>query len=334
MKAILYQHSIRPYTTFNIAARSAEFVSVQSIAELKEALEGIPPQKIRLLGGGSNMLWTKDFEGRTIHLNLKGITTIETTENEVLVDVEAGENWHDFVLWTLKNDLGGVENLALIPGNVGTAPIQNIGAYGVELKDVMESCTLLHRNNLKEDSLSTAACRLGYRDSIFKNKLKDQVVITSVRFRLSKAPHSLHTSYGALAQELATRDQTIQEVAQAVIRIRQRKLPDPKEIGNCGSFFKNPIVSQSVFLALQEKYPNLPSYAADSGVKIPAAWLIDQLGFKGIRRGDAGVHPNQALVLVNYANASGAEIWALAQEIQEAVKTTFGIALEAEVTRY
>ena len=178
MKAILYQHSIRPYTTFNIAARSAEFVSVQSIAELKEALEGIPPQKIRLLGGGSNMLWTKDFEGRTIHLNLKGITTIETTENEVLVDVQAGENWHDFVLWTLKNDLGGVENLALIPGNVGTAPIQNIGAYGVELKDVMESCTLLHRNNLKEDSLSTAACRLGYRDSIFKNKLKDQVVIT------------------------------------------------------------------------------------------------------------------------------------------------------------
>ena len=334
MKAIQYDHSIRPYTTFKVDARSAQYVSVDSLSSLKEALQSRPNGAIRILGGGSNMLWREDYPGRTIHINLKGIEKVAETDTQVSVKVQAGENWHEFVLWALKNDLGGIENLALIPGSVGAAPIQNIGAYGVELKEVMEECTFLQKDTLTERVLSVADCQLNYRDSIFKNELKGKGVVTSVQFRLAKSPHPLHTSYGALENQLQGRPRTIQSVAEAVIRIRQNKLPDPKQIGNCGSFFKNPILSHSRFEALQKKHPQLPSYPSKTGVKVPAAWLIDQLGFKGVRRGDAGVHPKQALVLVNHGNATGAEIWALAEDIQKAVHAQFGIALEPEVTCY
>ena len=334
MKAIQYDHSIRPYTTFKVDARSAQYVSVDSLSSLREALQSRPNGAIRILGGGSNMLWRKNYPGRTIHINLKGIEKVAETDTQVSVKVQAGENWHEFVLWALKNDLGGIENLALIPGSVGAAPIQNIGAYGVELKEVMEKCTFLQKDTLTERVLSVADCQLNYRNSIFKNELKGKGVVTSVQFRLTKRPHRLHTSYGALEDQLQGRPRTIQSVAEAVIRIRQNKLPDPKQIGNCGSFFKNPILSLSRFEALQKKHPQLPSYPAKTGVKVPAAWLIDQLGFKGVRRGDAGVHPKHALVLVNHGNATGAEIWALAEDIQKTVHSQFGIALEPEVTCY
>ena len=334
MKAIQYDHSIRPYTTFKVDARSAQYVSVDSLSSLREALQTHTNGAIRILGGGSNMLWRENYPGRTIHINLKGIEKVAETDTQVSVKVQAGENWHGFVLWALKNDLGGIENLALIPGSVGAAPIQNIGAYGVELKEVMEKCTFLQKDTLTERVLSVADCQLNYRNSIFKNELKGKGVVTSVQFRLTKRPHRLHTSYGALEDQLQGRPRTIQSVAEAVIRIRQNKLPDPKQIGNCGSFFKNPILSLSHFETLQKKHPQLPSYPTKTGVKVPAAWLIDQLGFKGVRRGDAGVHPKQALVLVNHGNATGAEIWALAEDIQKAVHAQFGIALEPEVTCY
>lgn len=334
MKAVQYQHSIRPYTSFNIEAKTKEFVVVESLSELKESLRNYDTEKIRLLGGGSNMLWTTDFPGRTLHVNLKGITLVEENDNNALVEVKAGENWHDFVKWSLDQNLGGIENLALIPGNVGSAPIQNIGAYGVELKDVMTQCTILWRESLEEEILTTEKCQLSYRDSIFKNEYKNKTVITSVQFKLYKSPHQLKTSYGAIEEELKGKEKTIQEVAQAVIRIRTSKLPDPAKIGNCGSFFKNPILSQKQFELVLEKHPTIPHFPATTGVKVPAAWLIDQLGFKGMRRGDAGVHPKQALVLVNYGSASGKEIWDLAIEIQKAVKNHFGIPLEAEVTCY
>lgn len=334
MNTLYKDFNIAAHTTFGIAAQTAEFVSVNTIEDLKENLRTAPAAGVRILGGGSNILWTEDFPGRTIHVNLKGIHVVSETDQAVIIEAQAGENWHELVLWAIEHQLGGLENLALIPGNVGTAPIQNIGAYGVELKDVLEQCTVIHRKDLTEHTFSLKDCELSYRDSVFKNKLKNQVVITAVQLRLQKKPHSLHTSYGTLEQELKGKTRNIQEVAQAVIRIRQRKLPDPNEIGNCGSFFKNPVVSKSNFKTLQKKYPTIPSYPTTSGIKIPAAWLIDQLGFKGLRRGDAGVHPHQALVLVNYGNASGTEIWTLAEEIQNAVLDNFGIALENEVTRY
>lgn len=334
MNSLHKNFNIAAHTTFGIEAQTAEFVSVESITSLKENLRTAPKAGLRVLGGGSNMLWTQDFPGRTIHVNLKGIRRVSETNQSVIIEVQAGENWHDLVLWTIENQLAGIENLALIPGNVGAAPIQNIGAYGVELKDVLVQCSVIYRSDLSEQILSVVDCKLGYRDSIFKNELRDKVVITAVQFRLKKPPHAPNTAYGSLEQELKGKPKNIEEVAQAVIRIRERKLPNPKEIGNCGSFFKNPVVSKTKFESLQNNYPTLPSYPVSEGVKIPAAWLIDQLGYKGLRRGDAGVHPHQALVLVNYGQASGAEIWALAEEIQTAVFKKYDILLENEVTRY
>ena len=334
MKTIVANQSIKPYTTFGIDAITAEFSSVTTLEELKEQLSSLPKSGVRILGGGSNMLWTQDFSGRTLHVNFKGIKIISEDDHSVIVEAQAGENWHELVLWTLQHNYGGVENLALIPGNIGAAPIQNIGAYGVELKDVFVQCRVIHIDNLKEEVLDAAACQFGYRDSIFKGQLKNKVVITAVQLRLRKVPHTLNTAYGALEKELEGKSQTIQEVAQAVIRIRQSKLPDPKKIGNCGSFFKNPVIGYDTFEGLQARFPEIPSYPAPTGRKLPAAWLIDRLGFKGLRRGDAGVHPHQALVLVNYGEAKGSEIWSLAQEIQKAVFEKFGVTLEAEVTRY
>ena len=324
--------SLRTYNTFGIDVKSKKFIGIQSTDVLKAVLAENQGAEVLLLGGGSNLLLTKDFDGLTIRIENRGIEILKEDEYGARIKVAAGENWHDFVLWCLKKDFGGVENLALIPGSVGAAPIQNIGAYGVELSQVFESCEAMSRETGEIKTFNKTECEFGYRNSIFKNTLKEQYIITSVEFNLTKAPHQINTSYGGLSEKIESKSPSIQTVAQTVIEIRSAKLPDPRLIGNSGSFFKNPVLGSEQFAALQQQHPNLPHYPDQKGkVKIPAAWLIDYLGFKGYRKNDAGVHQNQALVLVNYGNASGAEIKKLAQEIKDKVLENFKIDLEFEV---
>lgn len=325
--------SLKAYNTFGIDAKARNFIGVSSQKELKQALRKVYASELLVLGGGSNMLLTKDLDKTVVHINLKGKEILEQDEGSVLVRAKAGENWHEFVLWCLENDFGGLENLSLIPGNVGSAPIQNIGAYGVELKDSFVSCETVNVKTLETRTFSNEACHFGYRNSVFKNELKNQFVISSVSFKLTKKNHVLHTGYGAIQGELAgIENPGIRDVSDAVIKIRQEKLPDPKEIGNSGSFFKNPVVPIEKFKTIQKQYPEIPSYVAEEGhMKIPAGWLIEQAGFKGYRKGDAGVHKKQALVLVNYGNASGMEILNLAKEIQKKIQNDYGILLEFEV---
>ena len=326
------QHSLKAFNTFGIDQTAETFVAVESTKELKEALNLAQFEQKFILGGGSNLLLTQPIKGLCIHIALKGINVIQEDDKTVIVEAMAGENWHDFVCWTLEQGYGGLENLSLIPGNVGTSPIQNIGAYGVELKDVFESCTAFDRHNLTQRTFSREDAQFGYRSSFFKTKGKGQYVISAVQFRLTKKGHVINTSYGAIKEALGNKESTPQNIAHAVISIRQSKLPNPAELGNSGSFFKNPVITKVQFDQLLTTFPNLPSYPQENGeVKVPAGWLIDQLGFKGKRIGDAGVHKKQALVLVNYGNASGQEILALAQKIQAAVKESFNISLEAEV---
>jgi len=253
----------------------------------------------------------------------------------VLLEVAGGENWHEFVIYAIDNDLGGVENLSLIPGNVGTSPIQNIGAYGVELKDVFYQCKAVHKNTLEEHVFTLQDCAFGYRDSVFKNELKNQYVITSVVFRLTKKDHKLNTDYGAIFDTLKAKGittPTLKNISEAVIEIRQSKLPDPKKIGNSGSFFKNPIITQNRFAELRKEHVEIPFYPLENDmVKVPAGWLIEQSGFKGKRYGDAGVHNRQALVLVNHGNATGKEVWDVAMRVQNGVEEKFGIKIMPEV---
>lgn len=325
--------SLKSYNTFGIDCRAQAFCEVNSVASLKELLSTYGNGRLFIIGGGSNILLTQDVEALVVHINLKGISILEESENSVLIEAKAGENWHEFVQYCIANDLGGLENLSLIPGNVGTAPIQNIGAYGVELKDVFESCSAIHRKTLETETFDRERCEFGYRDSIFKKHAKDQYIITAVRFRLQKPPHRLKTSYGAIQSQLdGIGSPSIKDVAEAVIAIRQSKLPDPKELGNSGSFFKNPVLDAKAFQTFRLQHPQAPFYEVSANeFKVPAGWLIEQAGFKGKRFGDAGVHKNQALVLVNYGNASGKEIWELALQIQREVKALFNIYLEAEV---
>jgi UDP-N-acetylmuramate dehydrogenase len=327
--------SLKPYNTFSIDVAAETFYHITTEEDLIKVLAAQKNKEFFILGGGSNMLLTKDIELPVLHLDLKGIHIISETKKDVTLKVSAGENWHDFVIYCINNNYGGLENMALIPGNVGTAPIQNIGAYGVELKDSFYSCTAIHIKSQESHTFSKEACEFGYRNSIFKNQLKGQYIITSVSFCLTKKDHVLRTEYGAIQQELETNkidNPTIKDISEAVIAIRQSKLPDPKELGNSGSFFKNPVVDLATFTTFQKKYPQAPFYKiSDLEYKIPAGWLIEQAGFKGKRYGDAGVHKNQALVLVNYGNATGKEIWALAMKIQQVVLNTFGITIEAEV---
>ena len=324
--------SLRPYNTFGIDVKSKKFVGVQSTDELKAVLKQHQGAQLLVLGGGSNLLLTQNFEGLTIRIETRGIEIVKEYDRSARVKIAAGENWHDFVLWCLENDLGGVENLALIPGSVGAAPIQNIGAYGVELREVFESCEALSIKTGDIKIFNKVDCQFGYRNSIFKNALKGQYIITSVQFNLTKAPHQVNTFYGGLSEKLGAKSPDIQSVAQAVIDIRSAKLPDPGQIGNSGSFFKNPVIPAKQFMELQQQYPNMPRYPDQEGkIKIPAAWLIDHLGYKGYRMNDAGVHQNPALVLVNYGNASGAEIKKLAQAIKDNVLENFAIHLEFEV---
>lgn len=327
--------SLKPYNTFGIDVQAKRFTQVNAIPALKQLIQTFPDEPYFILSGGSNMLLTQDIEQLVIKLNIKGIEIIKEDEAFVWVESQASEVWHDFVQWTLARDYGGLENLSLIPGHVGTTPVQNIGAYGVEIKDTMVSCKALNIDTLAIEEFSNVDCQFGYRESIFKKEAKDRYIILSVVYRLTKKNHRLQTNYGVINSELERMGvvtPTIQDISQAVIAIRSSKLPNPAELGNSGSFFKNPIVSKAVFETLQKKYPTLPYYTLDEEhFKIPAGWLIETSGYKGYRIGDAGVHSKQALVLVNYGNAQGIELKKLAETIQNEIFSIFAIHLEAEV---
>ena len=311
-----------------------EFITIESKKDLIEALN-TNPSNMLILGGGSNMLLTKDVDALVLHINIKGIKVVSNSENNVRVEVAAGENWHEFVSWCLDKNYGGVENLSLIPGNVGTAPIQNIGAYGVELKDSFVSCQALDVDTKELRTFTKKDCNFGYRNSVFKEELKGQYIITSVIFELSSHQHITKTNYGAIEAELKKNgvvNPTIQDISTAVISIRNSKLPNPKVLGNSGSFFKNPVIAHSKFEIIKEQFPDIPHYiVSDATVKIPAGWLIETAGFKGKKFGSYGVHDKQALVLVNYGNASGKDLLQLSIQIQEAILIIFGIHLESEV---
>ncbi|QTY27380.1 UDP-N-acetylmuramate dehydrogenase [Flavobacterium sp. CS20] len=327
--------SLKNNNTFGIDVKAKQYISVENFEELKHILKRFYTEEIFVLGGGSNMLLTKDISKTVIHINTKGKKIVDEKNNHIIIDADAGEVWHDFVMWTINQGFGGLENLALIPGKVGSAPIQNIGAYGRELKDVFVSCEAIHRQTLALKTFTKQDCKFGYRQSVFKQELKDIYIITKVRFKLTKKHHDLKTDYGAIENELnkmkVSKPQP-KDIAQAVIAIRQSKLPDPKQIGNSGSFFKNPIVNKLQFEKLKHQHPNIPHYKIDNNsIKIPAGWLIEQSGLKGYRDGDAGTHDRQALVLVNHGNACGKDILELSKKIQNTVLQNFDIKLSPEV---
>jgi len=327
--------SLKPFTTFGIDQKAKFFTSVGTLSELKAALLAAKEKQLPvfILGGGSNILLTRDIEGLVIKLEIKGIHLVKEEGDQLWVEVGAGEMWHELVQHSIAQDWAGLENLSLIPGTVGASPMQNIGAYGVEIKDVFESLQAMHRETLVMHSFDAAACQFGYRESVFKQTLKDQYVITSVTFRLTKTAN-FHLEYGAIREVLASNgvDQpSIRDISNAVIQIRQSKLPDPKEIGNAGSFFKNPTIPTTQFDTLKASFPSIPGYPSTEGVKVAAGWLIEQAGWKGKRIGDVGVHAKQALVLVNYGGGSGEEIKSLSQQIQASVFDKFGIQLHPEV---
>ncbi|MEP2280426.1 UDP-N-acetylmuramate dehydrogenase [Maribacter sp.] len=333
---IIHEHfSLKNYNTFGIDATARFFVEVTSIEELQDILGNKNYDRKIIIGGGSNILLSDYIEALFIHVDLKGKKIISESNETVEVQVMAGENWHDMVMWTLDQNFGGLENMSLIPGNTGTAPIQNIGAYGVELKDCFVSCEAVSIENQELVTLNKEDCKFGYRDSFFKNEGKDKYVITSVTFSFSKKDHKINSGYGAIEQQLekdSISDPSIKDISNAVISIRQSKLPDPKVLGNSGSFFKNPIVEKEIFEEFILNNSEAPFYkVSDEYYKIPAGWLIEQCGFKGKRFGDAGVHKNQALVLVNYDNATGKDILNLAAKIIDAVKTKFNIEISPEV---
>lgn len=332
---IINQFSLKNYNTFGIEAKAKQFVVVHNIEELQAILKEHKLENKFILGGGSNMLLTQDIDALVIHIDLKGKKIIKDDDDFVWVESMAGENWHEFVLWTIGQDFGGLENMSLIPGNVGTTPVQNIGAYGTEIKDTFVYCEAMHIDNQQMRVFTNEECHFGYRESIFKNAIKDQYIITSVVFKLSKRNHKINTSYGDIIAELTKNNiehPTLQDVSNAVIAIRRSKLPDPKELGNSGSFFKNPIISKAEFELIHRKFPEMKFYeVSETEVKVPAGWLIEQAGFKGKRFGDAGIHKNQALVLVNYGNATGVQILDISKNIQQTIFDTFGIHIEAEV---
>jgi UDP-N-acetylmuramate dehydrogenase len=325
--------SLKAYNTFGIDVNAKRFIRVDSVYQLQQLLK--VEKDVFLISGGSNMLLTKDIDKLVVHIDIKGISIDKEDDNFVYLTVNAGENWHEFVLYCVAQNYGGLENLSLIPGNVGTCPIQNIGAYGVEVKDTITKLEAINIETTKLHTFSNEDCNFGYRNSIFKNKVKGEFVITSVAFKLTKQNHNLNTSYGAIETELSSKNiinPSLKDISNAVIAIRQTKLPDPKEIGNSGSFFKNPVITKSAFINLQKEYPNIPSYEiSENEIKVPAGWLIETAGFKGKRFGDYGVHEKQALVLVNYNNASGKDIYTLAEEIQKHILNQFKIDLEIEV---
>jgi UDP-N-acetylmuramate dehydrogenase len=333
---ILQNVSLKKYNTFNINTTTKYFAVFTTADELKELLsqkEYANDYKF-ILGGGSNILLTKNIDGLVLKNELKGIELVKEDLRHFYVKAGAGENWHQFVMHCIDHNYAGLENLSLIPGNVGASPMQNIGAYGVEIKDVFESLEALNKKDQTIHTLSANDCAFGYRESIFKSKYKDQFVILNVTYRLNKIP-VFNTSYGAVEHELermGIKELSIRNISQAVINIRSSKLPDPNKIGNAGSFFKNPTISAQRFQKLEKLHNKIPHYIADENhIKIPAAWLIEQSGWKGYRNGDAGVHIHQPLVLVNYGNAAGKDIYELSEQIRQSVERKFEIELEREV---
>lgn len=334
--AISSNISLKSYNTFGIDAFAKYFTAVHSIQHIQELLHSKEYQNNAhlILGGGSNMLLTKNVDALVIKNDLKGIEVVRETDENVFVKCAAGEVWHEFVMWCIDKNYGGLENLSLIPGCTGASPMQNIGAYGVEIKDTFYELEAIHATTGQLKVFSKQDCEFGYRESVFKHQHKNQFIITSVTFQLSKQP-TFHIEYGAIKQELDAMnisELNIKAISQAVINIRSSKLPNPKEIGNAGSFFKNPEVPSNVFHKLKEEFPNLVAYPLDnSNYKLAAGWLIEQSGLKGYRVGDAGVHKLQALVLVNYGKATGNEIYDLSTHVLQTVKAKFGVELEREV---
>ena len=334
--------SLKAFNTFGLAAVAKYFTEIRSIEEFEElrAEKRFPEERKLILGGGSNILLTGDFDGWVIKNMFPGIAVVSETETEVIVTAGAGEVWHDLVMWCIKRGYAGFENLSLIPGLTGAAPIQNIGAYGVEAKDTFRELEAIEIHSGARVKFNEKDCVFGYRDSVFKHKLKDKFLILSVSFRLIKlaSPQAIYhyrTEYGDVRRTLETMnvpELSLRAVSDAICQIRRAKLPDPKELGNAGSFFKNPAILQDLFKTLSEKYPKMPHYPQDDGtVKIPAGWLIEQCGWKGKTVGRAGVHKDQALVLVNYGGAAGREILELSEAIRQSVRERFGIELFHEV---
>lgn len=337
MLAVHHNVSLQPFNTFGIAARAQAYARITEIGQLAEvpALPEFKAGRYLVLGGGSNILLTQDFEGLVIHIGIGGIHVAGMDTDYVWVRAGAGHNWHALVQHCVARGWGGIENLSLIPGTVGAAPVQNIGAYGVELKEVFELLQAYDFRTQQFVTMNAEACAFGYRDSIFKQpENKNRYAITDVTLRLRRQP-VVSLKYEALQKELASADPAtvgIAAVSQAVIRVRQSKLPNPAQIGNAGSFFKNPTVTAQTFQALAVAYPGIPAYPQpDGSVKLAAGWLIEQCGFKGKRVGNTGSHAQQALVLVNYGGATGAEVLALANSIQHTVRERFGVLLELEV---
>ena len=332
--------SLKPYNTFGLDVKAKLFSSFRNTRELSELINQSSQEAKLVLGGGSNILFTKDFDGLVLKNEIKGIEKTGEDDNSIYIKAGAGENWHQFVLYCIQNNWAGVENLSLIPGNVGASPMQNIGAYGVEIKEVFHELKAFHIQEKTNYTFTLKDCEFGYRESVFKKKYKDEFVILNVTYKLKKVP-TFNISYGAIEQELEKmrlEKLTIAAVSQAVINIRSSKLPDPAQIGNAGSFFKNPSVAKEKFESLQSEFPGIVGYNnADSTVKLAAGWLIEHSGpqqslsWKGYRKDDAGVHSKQALVLVNYGTAKGNEIYMLSESIVDSVQQKFGVVLEKEV---
>lgn len=333
--------SLKPFNTFGIDVNARYFAAFTDEIILEDILTSYPDTPLFILGGGSNILFTKDFDGLVLKNEIRGFEELYEDDQYVYVKAGAGENWHQFVSYCISRNWAGLENLSLIPGNVGAAPIQNIGAYGVELQNVFHSLEAFHRKGKKMVTFTSGDCAFGYRESVFKKKFKDEFVLLTVTLKLRKHPF-FHIDYGNLKQELdkmGVKELSIRAVSQAVINIRNSKLPDPRQLGNAGSFFKNPLIPALEYKTLKEKFPEIPSFVShDNFIKVPAGWLIEQCGpavpgasWKGYRKGDAGCYDKQALVLVNYGHAKGQDIYHLSEEIATSVKTKFGISLEREV---
>jgi UDP-N-acetylmuramate dehydrogenase len=333
---ILQNQSLKPYNTFGISATASYFAEINTIKQLQDVLQSKTAidNNVVILGGGSNVLLTQHVDALVIKNNLLGKNIIAETDTTITVEAAAGEPWHQFVLWTIAQGFNGLENLSLIPGTVGAAPMQNIGAYGVEIKDTVTAVTALHLATKQLHTFTNADCKFGYRESVFKAALKNQYIITSVQFTFNKLA-SINTSYGDIQKILDAKNistPTAKDISDAVIQIRQSKLPDPDVIGNAGSFFKNPTIALDAYQQLQTTYPTMPGYVVTPDtIKVPAGWLIEQCGWKGFREQDYGVHHLQALVIINFGNATGQQIYDCSQRIIDSVHNKFGILLHREV---
>ena len=333
MNKISSNFSLKEYNTFNIDVKSDKFISINSEDQIIDFLsQNKREENIFVLGGGSNVLFSKDYKGTIVHISIKGKKIIKELDDSIIIEVSSGENWHEFVKWSIENNYGGIENLSLIPGNVGAAPIQNIGAYGVELKDVFDSCRVLLIDSNEIKHYNKDECEFDYRSSVFKSKQKNKYIILSIRLKLTKEPHSYNLSYDSLKKRFNDKEINLSNISEEIIKIRESKLPDPNKIGNCGSFFKNPLIESTKLDKLLEKYPKLPHHKSQNGLyKVPAAWLIEKMGFKQKSLGDVGVYINQPLVVVNNGNANGSDILNFTNSIKKSVKEEFNIDLQEEV---